>query len=41
VSVVQTLPSLQTAGVPVHTPPPQVSFAVQKFPSLHGLVLFV
>src|SRR5258705_444517 len=41
VSVVQTLPSLQTIGVPLHTPPPHVSPEVQALPSSHGLVLFV
>jgi hypothetical protein len=42
VSVVHTLLSLQTTGVPgLQTPPPQVSPAVQAFPSLQGFVLFV
>ena len=41
-SLVQTLPSLQTTGVaPVHVPPPQTSPVVQAFPSLHEAVLFV
>jgi hypothetical protein len=42
VSVVQTLLSSQTTGVPGwQEPPPHVSFAVQAFPSSHGSVLFV
>jgi hypothetical protein len=41
-SVVQTLPSSQLGGVPpLQVPPPHVSFVVQAFPSLHGLLLFV
>jgi hypothetical protein len=41
-SVVQTLLSLQTTGVPgLQTPPPQTSPAVQALPSSHALVLFV
>jgi hypothetical protein len=41
-SLVHTLLSLQTTGVPgLHTPPPHVSPKVQAFPSLHGFVLFV
>jgi hypothetical protein len=40
-SVVQPLPSLQVTGVPgTQTPPPQVSPAVQKLPSLQATVLF-
>ena len=41
-SFVQPLLSLQLgAGPPLQCPPPHVSFVVQAFPSLHGLVLFV
>jgi hypothetical protein len=41
VSVVQTFPSLQTrAGPPLQVPPPQTSFVVHAFPSLHEFVLF-
>ncbi len=40
-SVVQTLLSLQTIGVPAHTPPPHVSPEVQALPSSQALVLFV
>jgi hypothetical protein len=41
-SVVQTLLSLQTTGVPgLQTPPPQTSPAVQALPSSHALVLLV
>jgi hypothetical protein len=39
-SVVHGLLSSQNTGPPgLHVPPPQVSFVVQAFPSLHGLVL--
>jgi hypothetical protein len=42
VSVVQTLLSLQTTGVPgLQTPPPQMSPAVQALLSSHAFVLFV
>ena len=42
VSVVQTLLSLQTTGVPEwQVPPEQVSPAVQAFPSLHAAALLV
>jgi hypothetical protein len=42
VSVVQTLLSLQTTGVPgLQTPPPQMSPAVQALPSSQAFVLFV
>jgi hypothetical protein len=42
VSVVQTLPSLQTrAGPATHVPPEQVSGVVQALPSSHDSVLFV
>jgi hypothetical protein len=42
VSVVQTLPSLQTTPAPAwHVPPPQVSPDVQAFPSSQAIVLFV
>jgi hypothetical protein len=41
-SSVQGLLSLQFgAGPPLQVPPPHLSFVVQAFPSLHGLVLFV
>jgi hypothetical protein len=41
-SVVHSLSSLQTMGVPGwHVPPPQVSPVAQAFPSSHGFVLFV
>ena len=40
-SVVQTLPSLQTTGVPVHVPPPQVSPVVHALPSSQAIVVFV
>ena len=40
-SVVQTLPSLQTRAGPPHVPPEHVSGVVQAFPSLHESVLFV
>src|SRR5439155_769039 len=41
-SVVQTLLSLQTTGMPPwHNPPLQVSPVVQKLLSSHGAVLFV
>ena len=36
VSSVQTLPSLQTTGVPEHEPPEQTSPVVQGLLSLHG-----
>src|SRR5262245_10926336 len=40
-SSVQTFPSLQLSGPPGwQVPPPHVSPTVQKFPSLHGAVLF-
>jgi hypothetical protein len=41
VSVVQTLPSLQTSGAPLHVPPPHVSPVVQALPSSQAIVLFV
>jgi hypothetical protein len=42
VSVVQTLLSLQTTGVPAwHVPPPHTSPLVQAFPSSQGAELFV
>jgi hypothetical protein len=42
VSVVHTLLSLQTTGVPGwHVPPPQTSPEVQALPSSHAFVLFV
>jgi hypothetical protein len=41
-STVQQFPSSQLVGPPpLQVPPPQVSFAVQAFPSLHGDVLLV
>src|SRR5262249_55233822 len=40
-SVVQTLLSLQTIGVPLQVPPPQVSPEVQALPSSHEFVLLV
>jgi hypothetical protein len=41
-SLVHTLPSLQTrAAPPTHVPPEQVSLVVQAFPSSHDDVLFV
>jgi hypothetical protein len=41
VSVVHTLLSLQTIGVPTHEPPLHVSLEVQALPSSHEFVLFV
>jgi hypothetical protein len=39
-SLVQSLASSQTTGVPPHTPPEHVSFSVQALTSEHGAVLF-
>jgi hypothetical protein len=39
-SVVQSLASSHTTGVPTHTPPEQVSPVVQAFRSEHEAVLF-
>ena len=40
-SVVHGLPSLHTTGAPVQAPPEHASDVVQRFPSLHGSVLFM
>src|SRR5438067_710322 len=40
-SSVQTLPSSQCRGWPMHLPPPQASPVVQALPSSHGAVLGV